>query len=294
MALSESESILDICLQAYKPEHLLKWHYRSEHESLINFSNREFYDGELILFPSPTGEGSGRGICFHYIQGAVFENRRNRSEADAVARAVLRHAQQHPDLSLGVATFNIPQKDLIEEQIDRLRSAHPVLDNYILHHSENSYPFFVKNLENVQGDERDVIFISATYGPDKQSGKVMQRFGPINVDGGWRRLNVIVTRAKKRVEVFSSMRSTDILAANKSRGVMALKAYLEYAENGGKFTDPGIVTGRPPDSAFEVAVANVLQQAGYKIVPQVGVAGYFVDIGVENPGNPGDFILGIE
>lgn len=295
LALDDSESILDICMQAYRPARRLCWHYRSEHESLINFSNHEFYDKDLILFPSPVGIGHGLGVRFHYIKGAVYDNRRNKAEAEAVARAVVAHAQHNKELSLGVGTFNIQQKELIEDYIERFRTANPTLDEFIQKHNANSSPFFVKNLENIQGDERDVIFISTTYGPDSASRRVMQRFGPINAPGGWRRLNVIVTRAKKRVEVFSSMTSSDVLVtSSSSRGVRALRGYLEYAEKGGAITAKAMPTGRDPDSPFEESVAHVLQQAGYTAVPQVGVEGYFIDIGVAHPTRSGEFMLGVE
>ncbi len=295
LALDDSESILDICMQAYRPARRLCWHYRSEHESLINYSNHEFYDKDLILFPSPVGIGHGLGVRFHYIKGAVYDSRRNKAEAEAVARAVLAHAQHHRDLSLGVGTFNIQQKELIEDYIERFRTTNPALDEFIQKHNANAAPFFVKNLENIQGDERDVIFISTTYGPDAASGKVMQRFGPINSQGGWRRLNVIVTRAKKRTEVFSSMTSSDVIVSSSSSpGVRALRGYLEYAEKGGVVTDKAVPSGKDADSHFEESVAHVLRQTGYTAVPQVGVAGYFIDIGVAHPTRNGEFVLGVE
>jgi very-short-patch-repair endonuclease len=295
LALDDSESILDICMQVYRPARRLCWHYRSEHESLINFSNHEFYDKDLILFPSPVGLGHGLGVRFHHIKGAVYDSRRNKAEAETVARAVMAHAQHHKELSLGVGTFNIQQKELIEDYIERFRTTNPVLDEFLQKHNANSSPFFVKNLENIQGDERDVIFISTTYGPDSASGKVMQRFGPINTQGGWRRLNVIVTRAKKRTEVFSSMTSSDVLVTSSSSpGVRALRSYLEYVEKGGVITTKAVSTGRDPDTPFEESVAHVLQQAGYAAVPQIGVAGYFIDIGVAHPTRPGEYILGVE
>jgi len=295
LALDDSESILDISMQTYRPARRLSWHYRSEHESLINYSNHEFYDKDLILFPSPTGIRHGLGVRFHYIKNALYEARRNKAEAEVVARAVVSHVRRYKDLSLGVGTFNLQQKELIEDRIERFRTVNPVLEEYILKQSANNTPFFIKNLENIQGDERDVIFISTTYGPDSKSKRVMQRFGPINSPNGWRRLNVIVTRAKKRVEVFSSMMSSDILVTStSSRGVRALKGYLEYAERGGKITEVAQQTGKDPDSPFEEAVAHVLRQAGYTAVPQIGVAGYFIDIGVQHPSREGEFILGVE
>ncbi len=295
LALDDSESILDICMQTYRPARRLCWHYRSEHESLINFSNYEFYDKDLILFPSPVGRGHGLGVRFHFINGAVFENRRNKLEAEAVARAVIAHARYNNELTLGVGTFNLYQKELIEDFIERFRTTNPVLDEFIQKQNGNGVPFFVKNLENIQGDERDVIFISTTYGPDRASKRVMQRFGPINFPNGWRRLNVIVTRAKKRTEVFSSMRSSDIqVTSTSSRGVRALRGYIEYVEKGGMITEQATATGRKPDSAFEESVAHALQQAGYQSVPQIGVAGFFIDLGVVHPTRPGEYVLGVE
>lgn len=294
LALDDSESILDICMQTYRPARRLCWHYRSEHESLVNFSNHEFYDKDLILFPSPVGIGHGLGIRHHYINNALYENRRNKAEAETVARNVLAHAQRYPELSLGVGTFNIQQKELIEDYLERMRTANPALDEFLERQSANSAPFFVKNLENIQGDERDVIFISTTYGPDA-SRRVLQRFGPINAGGGWRRLNVIVTRAKKRVELFTSMRSSDVLvSSSSSRGVRTLRTYLEYAEKGGVVPTEVVDTGKEPDSPFEESVAHVLRQVGYSVVPQIGVAGYFIDIGVRHPSRPDEYILGVE
>jgi len=155
--------------------------------------------------------------------------------------------------------------------------------------------FFVKNLENVQGDEREVIFISTTYGPDPETGRVFQRFGPIAGAKGWRRLNVIFTRARRRVELFTSLRPEDVIAGpSSSEGVRALKAYLEFAQTG-RLPDYGNAdTGRDPDSDFEVDVATALRAAGHDAVPQVGVAGFFIDIGVPHPADPGTFALGIE
>jgi very-short-patch-repair endonuclease len=152
---------------------------------------------------------------------------------------------------------------------------------------------FVKNLENLQGDERDVIFISYTYGPDQPSGRVMQRFGPITHEFGWRRLNVLITRARERVEVFSSMAPRDILPEGKKLGVAAMRDYLQYARDG-VLPSRSVDSGRPPDSAFEEAVAKLVESLGYRVKPQVGVAGYFIDVGVLAPDREDEYILGIE
>ena len=204
------------------------------------------------------------------------------------------HYETNPDLSLGVATFNIQQRDLIQDEIERLQKENSWFEEQIKRTDDTDEPFFVKNLENVQGDERDVIFISTTYGPDKNSGKVYQRFGPLNRPTGWRRLNVLITRAKKRVEVFSSMTPSDIIdTPNTSIGARSLKGYLEYAKNK-IIPEYGEITGKEPDSDFEIAVAKSLHQHGYRTEYQIGVAGFYIDIGVYNPNRESEFILGIE
>lgn len=292
---SESESILDICLDLYKPIRRLRWHYRSQHESLIDFSNHQFYDGNLIIFPSPTSVNSDElGIKHHYIDNAFFQNRRNKVEAKIIIEHIEQQMKRYPDKSIGVGTFNSDQRDLIQDLFDEKERSSPIITSYLAEWKESSEPFFIKNLENLQGDERDVIFISTTYGKDKDAGKVHQRFGPINTDTGWRRLNVMFTRAKQKMEVFTSMLSSDInVGEHSSRGVRALKAFLRFVETG-KVTHAPEVTGRGFDSEFEESVYNILSDAGYKAVPQVGVAGYFIDLSVTSEKNRHDYILAIE
>ena len=154
---------------------------------------------------------------------------------------------------------------------------------------------FIKNLENVQGDERDVIFISFTYGPqEKGSSSVPQRFGPINGPSGWRRLNVLFTRSKKRIQVYTSMTANQVLVnETSSLGVQSLKGYLDYAQNGRLVGQTGVSHGEP-DSDFEIAVMSALSREGFECVPQVGVAGFFIDIAVRDPGMPGRYLMGIE
>ncbi len=290
----EAESILDRCLQIY-PRRRLRWHYRSEHESLIAFSNASFYDDNpLLLFPSPHRSNRRYGVHYHYVEGAQYQKGLNLVEAQTVVNAIREHFRQCPGQSLGVATFNREQSDLIQELLEKLQKENPQFDQQLRASLESDEPFFVKNLENVQGDERDVIFISTTYGPDPATGRVFQRFGPLSGDTGWRRLNVIITRAKQRVEVFSSMHPSDITPTEGTKkGVHALKAYLEYAMSG-TLPDYGTATGKEPDSDFEVAVMKVLRDLGYGAVPQVGVAGFAIDIGVKHPERESDFILGVE
>lgn len=292
-AVGGMRSILDIGLARFYPARTLRWHYRSQHEALIHFSNHHFYNGSLIIFPSPYGVQAGLGLRYHYVSKGLYENRRNHEEARRVADAVIQHFLNHPDESLGVATLNISQRDLIEEEIDRRLRLNPQAEQYIdKWKSQGLMPFFVKNLENVQGDERDVIFISTTYGRNRE-GVVAQRFGPINQADGWRRLNVLFTRARRRVELFTSMQPSDIIVdAKSSRGVRALRDYLAYVRE-------GVIEGpregtRPPDSDFEVAVADVLRNQGHDVVPQLGVAGFYIDIAVRNPSRHGEFIAAIE
>jgi very-short-patch-repair endonuclease len=185
--------------------------------------------------------------------------------------------------------------DIIEDSLERIARDDPTaeiaLEEFRAKHKDLE-PLFIKNLENLQGDERDVIFISCTFGPDKDK-KINMNFGPINKANGWKRLNVLFTRAKKRIEVFSSMRAEDIRDEYGKEGRTALKKYLKYAETG-VLQDNGNITGRGPDSDFEIAVAKVINNMGFQTELQVGVSGYFVDIGVYHPNRPGEFILGVE
>jgi very-short-patch-repair endonuclease len=287
-----AESILDRSDELFESSRL-QWHYRSYHESLINFSNREFYDNELIVFPSPYTNNADYGASSHFVPKATYLKGRNMKEAEAVVNKIIEHYETSPNLSLGVVTFNIRQRDLIQELLDRVTKENPYLDEVISSSNNELEPFFIKNLENVQGDERDAIIISTTFGPDPETGKVYQRFGPIGGEFGWRRLNVMVTRAKRKVLVVTSMKPDDILDdPNRSRGVRALKNYIQYAEDG-RFIEDGSITGHEPQSDFEVAVIRELNNLGYKCSPQVGVAGYFIDIGVLHP-KTNDFVLGVE
>ena len=272
----------------------LRWHYRSQHESLIAFSNRNFYENDLVIFPSPHAKAKEFGVKFSYVKGGRFVNQYNVEESRIVAKAVVKHAQQHPKESLGIVAMSSKQR----EQIERAVEEECKLDDAVSEAVENlrnlEDGLFIKNLENVQGDERDVIFISCTYGPSEIGGRVYQRFGPINSDVGWRRLNVLFTRSKKRMHIFSSMRSDDILISETSkRGVIALRNFLDYAEKGNMDGTP-VHTGKTPDSDFEVSVMEALHQAGFESEAQVGVAGFFIDIAVKDPGKPGRYLMGIE
>jgi very-short-patch-repair endonuclease len=290
--LEEGESILDVACTLYQPVRRLRWHYRSRHHSLIAFSNREFYKGDLVIFPSAHHESPSLGVKYRVVRGGVFDQRRNAPEAEAVVDAILDHMQNHPDESLGVVALNFEQRELIEEALDRRMRLEPFAASYQERMSNGVEPLFIKNLENVQGDERDVIYVSATYGPDS-TGNQYQRFGPINGPNGHRRLNVLFTRARKRTEVFSSLDPDKILTTGSSSwGLRAFKQYLVYAKTGILEGPDG--GGQQPDNDFERSVGSVLRDKGYDVVPQVGVAGFFIDLAVRHPGGRGAYLLGIE
>lgn len=290
----DSESILDLALRTFHPVRQLRWHYRSRHESLIAFSNKEFYDSSLVVFPSAHRDDRDLGVRYVHVQGTYIRNKRiNPVEAQRVAEAAIEFMKKYPKRSLGIVCVNKEQTELLQEEIS-MRMAHtPEAEKYRVQWEATLEPFFIKNLENVQGDERDVIFVSTVYGPDQETGQVAQRFGPINTQTGHRRLNVLFTRAKEQVVVFSSLKPEDIQPTERShRGVYVLRGYLEFARSG--FQALGKVTGREPDSDFEIFVAERLRTHGYEVVPQVGVDGYFVDIGVLDPDNPSRYLAGIE
>ncbi len=289
----DMESILGLCCAQNVPQRMLRWHYRSRHHSLIAFSNHEFYEDRLHVVPSPGQPGKGQGLVFHRVPEGVFDrggSATNRIEAQAVAKAVMTHAREYPDRTLGVGAFSVSQRDAILDELELLRRADPSLENFFA--TATAEPFFVKNLENIQGDERDVIFISVGYGKDS-SGYMAMGFGPLSNEGGERRLNVLITRARECCCVFSSIQSDDIdLARAHSRGAQSLKSFLKYAETG--LLETGSFTGRDHDSEFERQVAKALTPHGYKTHPQVGVAGFFIDLAVVDPEKPGRYLLGIE
>ncbi len=294
--VADIESILGLFTARGLPMRMLRWHYRSKHQSLIAVSNRQFYENKLFIVPSPYTVEAGMGLRFHHITHGTFDagaTRTNMVEAKAVAEAIVAHAHDHADLTLGVAAFSVAQRRAILDQLEILRRTLPpeVEAFFQAHHSE---PFFVKNLENVQGDERDVIFISVGYGPTVVGGRVPMRFGPLGSEGGERRLNVLISRAKQRCEVFSSMTDEDIdpdFAATR-KGVFAFKLFMHFARTG-KMT-MAESTGRDHDSVFEEQVAKALQARGYQVHRQVGLAGFFIDLAVADPERPGAYLLGIE
>jgi very-short-patch-repair endonuclease len=290
---TDAESILDVCSSHFRPTRSLRWHYRSQHHSLIAFSNHSFYRGNLVIFPSPYGQGGKLGVRAVYLADAIYENQTNLREAKRVIDAVAEHIATRPNESLGIVTLNIKQRDLIAELLEeRLRSVRGA-DSYRDHWASEGQPLFIKNLENVQGDERDAIIISTTFGKPPGSSAVRQNFGPISRQGGWRRLNVLFTRAKKSIALYTSLRPEDIVMDGTTPdGTKALRNYLEYARTGSLPTIEE--TDREPDSDFEISVMDMLKMRGYEVTPQLGVAGYRIDIAVKHPDAPGSYLAAIE
>ena len=292
-AAVDAESILDVCISHFHPVRTLRWHYRSQHESLIAFSNQNFYRGNLVVFPSPFGKSKELGLRYQYVKNGIYEGQMNVIEARQVVEAVASHIQARPENSLGVVTLNVKQRDLIEEMLEeRLKTVNGA-DDFKMHWKAHGMELFVKNLENVQGDERDCIIISTTFGRPATAGVVRQNFGPISRGGGWRRLNVLFTRAKKSVVVFSSMQPEDIVVDNSTpEGTKALRNYLLFARD--NVLTQNEETNLPPDSDFEIAILDLLKGKGYEVVPQLGVAGFRIDIAVRHPDYKSVFLAAIE
>ena len=268
LSASDTESILDLCLAKGAPYRMLNWHYRSKHQSLIAVSNREFYDNKLFIVPSPYEAVSGMGLKFHRLDNAPYDRggtRTNSEEARRVAEAVIDHARRFPMQSLGVAAFSVSQRQAIQHELERLRRAHP--DEEAFFDEDRPEPFFVKNLENIQGDERDVIFISIGYG-FTVDGKLAHNFGPLSAVGGERRLNVLISRAKTRCEVFCNFTGGDIdPQRSAARGVIALKLFLTFAETG-RFDLRGDEV-RSETSLIEEDVARALRAESYDVKTRI-------------------------
>jgi len=293
MTIQLSESILETCMSSF-PVRRLNWHYRSQHESLIAFSNSSFYDNGLVLFPSPHKDHDDYGIKYFKVPHGYFINRSNHEEAKAISQSLKKHLMEKPNESIGVVAMSAEQRDHIQRTINEMEKDDAVFASLLEANRSHHEHLFVKNLENVQGDERDVILISMTYGPMEPGGQVFQRFGPINQENGWRRLNVLFTRSRKRMHIFSSMSSTDILVGhNPSRGIKTLHDFLRFCETG-IIHKTHYRGDKLPDSDFEIAVADALRREGFECDAQVGVAGFFIDVAVIDPGSPGRYLMGIE
>jgi very-short-patch-repair endonuclease len=287
--VADAESILDRAIGSLNNVYL-RGHYRSKHHSLIDYSNRHFYDSQLVVPPSTAPRSSQIGVVAHHVKDAYYSASENEVEAKAVAEAVIRHLRQSPGESLGVVAFNARQADLIERHITALaRRSREDFEAYAKACDADT-PLFIRNLESVQGDERDVIFISYTYGRDPVAKVVHQRFGPLTQQGGGRRLNVLVTRARSRVEVFHSLEPTDI--TGQSGGVPLMRAYLQHAMRDAQHD----FSEGTYESAFEERVAAIIAEINPSLVvrPQVGCEGFRIDLGVALQSAPHRFILGIE
>lgn len=287
------ESILHLCKNSFDTK-MLKWHYRSRHESLISVSNQEFYNNDLYVFPSPTKESEDLGLKFQYDPTTVYDrggNRNNIKEAENVVEYAFNCFRKWGNSrSLGIGTFNIAQRNTIMDVLEKKLKDNPDLEKFF--NGDGEEGFFVKNLENIQGDERDIIIISLGYGRD-QNNKLSLSFGPLNKEGGERRLNVLITRAKQQCIVFTNFKSSEMHTTEKTpRGVETLKTFLYYAEKG-KFPE-NYHTGDEFDSPFEKSVYNFLTDEGYIVEKQVGCAGYKIDLAIVDKDDANRYILGIE
>jgi very-short-patch-repair endonuclease len=295
----ELESVLDV-FSNFLSAPFLGWHYRSQHHSLILYSNEFFYDRRLLIPPSTQIADGPLGVKLHYCANANFTNRRNPVEAEEVVRLLSQHiianANEPSDRqeSVAVVTMSRTQQELIEELFDRKTKECPDLAS-ALECFKPSAPVIIRNLENIQGDERDVVIISFTYGPDVATGKVFQRFPLINRAGGWRRLNVLFTRARMRTIVVSSMKSEQILprAERTDDGVVHLRNYLKFAETG-RLPDSPNGPRREPDSEFERSVGRIVQSLGFDVHFQIGTMGFFIDLAIPDPASSARYLCGIE
>jgi very-short-patch-repair endonuclease len=291
----DMESILDAA-KVLLHEHSLRWHYRSRHEALIAFSNQHIYNGRLVTFPSPEESSQRMGISLVHVPEGIYDRGKtstNRREAEVVAQRVVDHLLDGSGRSVGVVAFNTSQASAIGEEVDRKKIEHPEIEQFFS--GDRLDNVFVKHLEAVQGDERDVIIFSVGYGYDAD-GRFTMNFGPLNKEGGRRRLNVAATRAREKVELVSSVRARDFtLSSESSPGPQLLRDYLQYAE-----LEAAVPLGEPLEaeagfpSPLEEEVAHEVELLGYKTVPQVGVGSFRIDIAVVHPEDEERFCLAIE
>lgn len=295
----DMESILDECLAAGLYNHSLSWHYRSRHESLITFSNHRYYDSNLITFPASETKQSAVQWC--KVEGVYSKGkgRHNQAEAEAIVAETIKRLTDKAFVasgkSIGIITLNTEQQKLIDDLLDRARQQHPEIE--VFFQSDREEPVVVKNLETVQGDERDLIMLGIGYGPTEPGANTMSmNFGPLNREGGWRRLNVAVTRARQEMMVFSSFEPSFIdLNRTSARAVADLKHFIEFAQRGPMALAQavrGSVGGY--DSPFEEAVANGLRNKGWQVVSQIGVSRFRIDLGIVHPDKSGDYLVGVE
>lgn len=292
MDVEDLESILDDCLSLSVPSKYLLRHYRSKHESLIAFSNVNYYENKLLTFPS--SDDLNRKVKYHQIKGFYDKGktRTNKFEADEIVQYIQSHYNNSlkRKLSIGVVTFSQTQQNLIEDKLQKLFMRDPKLEEYV---NESNEPLFVKNLENVQGDERDIILFSMCYAPDEE-GKMSMNFGPLNRDGGWRRLNVAITRARYEMHLFSTLHADQIdLSRTSAEGVAGLKAFLQFAEKGHLSVRPEDVQEALNKQHLSASISKKLQEKGLEVKCNIGTSGFKVDIGIVHPDKPQQYILGV-
>ena len=289
-AVEGFESILD-ALGMLLPARTLEWHYRSRDERLIAFSNANFYDWHLTTFPGINDSEPVSHVLVPHRLGVVGQEESASDEVAEVVRLILNHAETRPSESLGVIAMGIKHADRIEGSLFEALNERPDLDEFF--NDVGVERFFVKNLERVQGDERDAIILSIGYGKTPE-GRLLYRFGPLNFEGGARRLNVAITRARRRLTLVSSFGSADMDPnRSMSEGAALLRDYLRYAESkGGNLGEHALA--RPELNPFEIDVRDTLARAGINVIPQLGVCGYLIDFAVQHPRQPGRFILAIE
>lgn len=291
MDLEDLESILDDCLSLTVPSRYLLRHYRSKHESLISFSNINYYDSKLLTFPS--ADDLNQKVVYHHVTGFYDKgkSRTNKFEAGEIVEFIKKFYESgNRERSIGVVTFSQTQQSLVEELLQQLYLSDPKLEE---HFTQGEEPLFVKNLENVQGDERDIILFSVGYAPD-QEGKISMNFGPLNRNGGWRRLNVAVTRARYEMHIFATLRSDQIdLSRSSAEGVLGLKEFLRFAEGGHLNFRAERNANEAAYGDLSSAIARELSQHGLTVRTNVGTSGFRMDVGVVHPKYPDRYILGI-
>ncbi len=296
-ALGPLDSLLDDCV-AIRPhfqESKLRWHYRSRDERLIKFSNFHFYEGLLNTFPSASTDSDGKGVRAVYVEKGVYgrgKDRRNPREARTVAKVIVSELETYPERSIGVVSMNISQKEAIEDALREELAERP--DLAALWDRKGDEETFIKALEAVQGDERDTMIISVGYGHDSDGGLSLN-FGPINQDGGWRRLNVLVTRAKWQTIIVTSVHSDELRGINpNNRGASALRNFIEYAERLGELPQGRAVVTDGETNDFEDAVREALRGRGLDVDAQVGASRYRIDLAIRDRKDPRKYILGVE
>ncbi len=291
--INDFESILDIAWGVLDYNRL-SWHYRSHYEQLIAFSNANFYDNSLVTFPSSSTDHKGIGVDYFYVDGTFDrKSKTNRAEAEFIVDLIYKNIEKYPNRSLGVVAFSVAQQGLIDALLTKRRENDPSYEWFF--REENAEPFFVKNLETVQGDERDTIIFSVAYAKDIQ-GRFIHNFGPLNREGGERRLNVATTRAKDNVQLVASIHYTDIdLNKSGAEGVRLLRAYLDYAQNGEKALGRALTVAASDqyDSYFEEEVCEYLRSQGFTVDTQIGCSGYRIDLGLRKP-DSSNYLLAIE